>query len=74
MSPMRPGWLRLRWLFNRRMAKALLWTVAIVAAAVGANNADKLSVRNGKVKMAEKTVFIHAARRVDLADIPELKH
>ena len=30
-------WLRPRWLFSRRAAKALLWTVAIAAAAVGAN-------------------------------------
>ncbi|EOX6785678.1 hypothetical protein ACPU7Y_000495 [Pseudomonas aeruginosa] len=30
-------WLRPRWLFSRRAAKALLWTVAIFAAAVGAN-------------------------------------
>ena len=37
MSPMRATWLHPRWLFSRRAAKALLWTVAIVAAAVGAN-------------------------------------
>ncbi len=37
MSPMRETWLRRRWLFSRRAAKALLWTVVIVAAAVGAN-------------------------------------
>ncbi|WP_454693405.1 hypothetical protein [Achromobacter aegrifaciens] len=37
MSPMRANWLHRRWLFNRRAAKALLWTVVIVAAAVGAN-------------------------------------
>lgn len=30
-------WLRPRWLFSRRVAKALLWTVVVVAAAVGAN-------------------------------------
>ena len=30
-------WLRPRWLFSRRAAKALLWTVAIAAAAVGAD-------------------------------------
>ena len=32
MSPMRASWL-----FSRRAAKALLWTVVIIAAAVGAN-------------------------------------
>lgn len=37
MSPMRTTWLRPRWLFSRRAVKALLWTVVIVAAAVGAN-------------------------------------
>ncbi|MCW3662516.1 hypothetical protein [Burkholderia cenocepacia] len=37
MSPVRASWLRPRWLFNRRAAKALLWTVVIVIAAVGAN-------------------------------------
>lgn len=37
MSPMHANWLRPRWLFSRRLAKALLWTVLIVAAAVGAN-------------------------------------
>ncbi|EPG2413629.1 hypothetical protein MBN93_004015 [Klebsiella pneumoniae] len=37
MSPTHPGWLWLRWLFNRRVAKALLWTVVIAGAAVGAN-------------------------------------
>ena len=37
MSPMRANWLRRRWLFSRRAAKALLWAVVIVAAAVGAN-------------------------------------
>lgn len=37
MSPARTSWLRPHWLFSRRTAKALLWTVAIVAAAVGAN-------------------------------------
>ncbi len=37
MSLMRAAWLRPRWLFSRRAAKALLWTVVIVAAAVGAN-------------------------------------
>ena len=34
---MRTNWLRRRWLFSRRAAKALLWTVVIVAASVGAN-------------------------------------
>ena len=34
---MNAAWLRPRWLFSRRAVKALLWTVAIVAAAVGAN-------------------------------------
>ena len=37
MSLMRAAWLRPRWLFNRRAMKALLWTVLLVAAAVGAN-------------------------------------
>ncbi|WP_175854870.1 hypothetical protein [Burkholderia anthina] len=37
MSPMRATWLRPRWLFGRRAAKALLWTVVLAAAAVGAN-------------------------------------
>ena len=37
MSPMRATWLHPRWLFSRRAAKALLWTVVLVAAAVGAN-------------------------------------
>ena len=37
MSPMRATWLRQRGLFSRRVVKALLWTVAIVAAALGAN-------------------------------------
>jgi hypothetical protein len=37
MNPTRASWLRPRWLFNRRAAKALLWTVVLVAAAVGAN-------------------------------------
>ncbi|MCG8277459.1 hypothetical protein [Stenotrophomonas sp. NLF4-10] len=34
---MRMGWLRPRWLFSRRAAKVLLWTVGIVAAVVAAN-------------------------------------
>ena len=37
MSAMRMTWRPLRWLFSRRAAKALLWAVVIVAAAVGAN-------------------------------------
>jgi len=37
MSTTRASWPRLRWLFSRRAAKALLWTVVLVAAAVGAN-------------------------------------
>ena len=37
MSPMRATWLHPRWLFSWRAAKALLWTVVLVAAAVGAN-------------------------------------
>jgi len=37
MNPARANWLRPRWLFSRRAAKALLWTVVIVAAAAGAN-------------------------------------
>lgn len=34
---MSAGWLGLRWLFSRRVGKALLWTVVLIAAAVGAN-------------------------------------
>ncbi|WP_338806986.1 hypothetical protein V8U11_07955 [Pseudomonas chlororaphis] len=34
---MRHGWMRLRWLFNRRTAWTLMWTVAVLAAAVAAN-------------------------------------
>ncbi|ASA19207.1 hypothetical protein DZA07_00735 [Pseudomonas aeruginosa] len=34
---MRAAWLRPRWLFNRRAAKALLWTMVLAAVAVGAN-------------------------------------
>lgn len=37
MSTTRASWPRLRWLFSQRAAKALLWTVVLVAAAVGAN-------------------------------------
>ncbi|HEP9100206.1 TPA: hypothetical protein VDV07_000236 [Pseudomonas aeruginosa] len=37
MSLMRAAWLRPRRLFNRRAAKALLWTVVLAAVAVGAN-------------------------------------
>ena len=37
MNPPRASWLRPRWLLNQRAAKALLWTVVLVAAAVGAN-------------------------------------
>lgn len=37
MSTVRMTWRPLRWLFSRRAVKALLWTVVIVAAAVGAN-------------------------------------
>ncbi|WP_190277729.1 hypothetical protein [Achromobacter xylosoxidans] len=37
MSLMRAAWLRPRWLFSRRAAKALLWTVVLAAVAVGAN-------------------------------------
>ena len=37
MTPSRASWLRPSWLFNRRAMKALLWTVLLVAAAVGAN-------------------------------------
>ena len=37
MNLPRASWLRPRWLLNRRAAKALLWTVVLVAAAVGAN-------------------------------------
>ncbi|OJW83890.1 MAG: hypothetical protein BGO66_14685 [Alicycliphilus sp. 69-12] len=34
---MRTTWLRPRWLFSRSAAKVLLWTVVLVAAAVGTN-------------------------------------
>ncbi|CEH48596.1 hypothetical protein Xdur_011895 [Xanthomonas citri pv. durantae] len=37
MSAVRMTWRPLRWLLSRRAAKALLWAVVIVAAAVGAN-------------------------------------
>ena len=37
MGLMRAAWLRPRWLFNRRAAKALLWTMVLAAVAVGAN-------------------------------------
>ncbi|MFG0828936.1 hypothetical protein ACF8R6_11220 [Pseudomonas sp. CJQ_7] len=37
MSTARLTWRPLRWLFSRRAAKALLWTVLLIAAAVGAN-------------------------------------
>ena len=37
MNLPRPSWLRPRWLLSRRAAKALLWAVVLVAAAVGAN-------------------------------------
>ena len=37
MSTTRASWPRLRWLFSRRAAKALLWVVVLLAAAVGAN-------------------------------------
>ena len=37
MNLPRASWLRPRWLLNRRAAKALLWTVGLVAATVGAN-------------------------------------
>ena len=37
MSAARMTWRPLRWLFSRRAAKALLWVVVLVAAAVGAN-------------------------------------
>ena len=37
MNPTRASWWRPSWLFSRRAAKALLWTVVLVAAAVGAN-------------------------------------
>ena len=37
MSAMRMTWRPLRWLFSRRAAKTLLWTVVLVTAAVGAN-------------------------------------
>jgi hypothetical protein len=34
---MHATWLHLRWLFNQRLAKSLLWAMVIAAAAVGAN-------------------------------------
>lgn len=37
MSPAHASRLRPRWLFSRRAARVLLWTVVLVAAAVGAN-------------------------------------
>ena len=37
MNLPRASWLRPRWLLSRRAAKALLWAVVLVAAAVGAN-------------------------------------
>ena len=37
MNPSRASWLRPRWLFNRRAAKALLWTMVLAAVAVGVN-------------------------------------
>ncbi|MDP9549180.1 hypothetical protein [Burkholderia cenocepacia] len=40
MSPMRAAWLRPRWLFSRRAAKALLWTVVLAAVAVCADFGD----------------------------------
>ena len=33
----RLAWLRLPWLFNRRIGVALLWTLLVVAAAVAVN-------------------------------------
>ena len=37
MSMMNVAWLRPCWLFSRRVAKALLWTMLIIAASVAAN-------------------------------------
>ena len=37
MNPTRVSWWQPRWLFSRRAAKTLLWTAALIAAAVGAN-------------------------------------
>ncbi len=37
MNPTRASWWRPRWLFSPHAAKALLWTAALIAAAVGAN-------------------------------------
>ena len=34
---MSAGWWRLRWLFNRRVGLALLWTVPLLIAAVAVN-------------------------------------
>ncbi|HCE5828628.1 TPA: hypothetical protein NHK69_005154 [Pseudomonas aeruginosa] len=32
-----PAWLRLRWLFNRRVGYALLWTVLLLVVAIAIN-------------------------------------
>lgn len=32
-----PAWLRMRWLFNRRVGYALLWTVLLLTVAIGIN-------------------------------------
>ncbi|MGQ5288515.1 hypothetical protein ACULN0_04035 [Pectobacterium actinidiae] len=32
-----PSWLRLRWLFNRRVGYALLWTILLLAVTVAIN-------------------------------------
>ena len=32
-----PAWLRMRWLFNRHVGYALLWTVLLLTVAVGIN-------------------------------------
>ncbi|WP_028622328.1 hypothetical protein [Pseudomonas sp. Ant30-3] len=34
---MNAGWLQPRWLFNRRVARTLLWTLLLVALAMAAN-------------------------------------
>lgn len=34
---MNAGWLQPRWLFNRRVARVLLWTLLLVALAMAAN-------------------------------------
>ena len=32
-----PAWLRMRWLFNRRVGFALLWTILLLVVAISIN-------------------------------------